>query len=255
MFKLLKYSLYDIVKSRFALLYTLFMVLVAISIYQVSEDMSKVSLSLLNIMLMIVPLISAIFATTHFFNNLEFTELMLAQPVKRRDVFLSQILAVMFVLSLAIVIGFGVPMLLWGADASVLILLGIGIGLSVIFAGLAFLASVLTRDKAKAIGISLSFWIYFSLVYDGFVLYLIYSLADYPLEKPTLALVFLNPVDLGRIIMLMQLDISALMGYTGAFFQDFFGSAKGILLSSAVMFIWMILPVSAAMRVFKRKDF
>jgi len=255
MFKLLKYALYDIVKSRFALLYTLFMVLVAISIYQVSEDMSKVSLSLLNIMLMIVPLISAIFATTHFFNNLEFTELMLAQPVKRRDVFLSQILAVMFVLSLAIVIGFGVPMILWGADSSVLILLGIGIGLSVVFAGLAFLASVLTRDKAKAIGISLSFWIYFSLVYDGFVLYLIYSLADYPLEKLTLALVFLNPVDLGRIIMLMQLDISALMGYTGAFFQDFFGSAKGILLSSAVMFIWMIWPVSDAMRVFKRKDF
>lgn len=255
MFKLLKYALYNIVKSRIAILYTLFMVLVAVSIYQVSEDMSKVSLSLLNIMLMIVPLISAIFATTHFFNNLEFTELMLAQPVKRRDVFLSQILAVMFVLSLAIVIGFGVPMILWGADSSVLILLGIGIGLSVVFAGLAFLASVLTRDKAKAIGISLSFWIYFSLVYDGFVLYLIYSLADYPLEKPTLALVFLNPVDLGRIIMLMQLDISALMGYTGAFFQDFFGSAKGILLSSAVMFVWMILPVSAAMRVFKKKDF
>ena len=142
MFKLLKYALYDIVKSRFALLYTLFMVLVAISIYQVSEDMSKVSLSLLIIMLMIVPLISAIFATTHFFNNLEFTELMLAQPVKRRDVFLSQILAVIFVLSMAILIGFGAPMLLWGADASVLILLGIGIGLSVVFAGLAFLASV-----------------------------------------------------------------------------------------------------------------
>lgn len=114
MLKLLKYSLLDIVKSRFALLYTLFLVLVAISIYQVSEDMSKVSLSLLNIMLMIVPLIAAIFATTHFFNNLEFTELMLAQPVKRRNVFLSQILAVVVVLSLAIIIGFGIPMILWG---------------------------------------------------------------------------------------------------------------------------------------------
>lgn len=255
MFKLLKYSLYDIVKSRFALLYTLFMVLVAISIYQVSEDMSKVSLSLLNIMLMIVPLISAIFATTHFFNNLEFTELMLAQPVKRRDVFLSQVLAVMFVLSMAIILGFGAPMLLWGADLTVLTLLGIGIGLSIIFAGLAFLASVLTRDKAKAIGISLSFWIYFSLIYDGFVLYLIYSLADYPLEKTTLGLVFLNPVDLGRVIMLMQLDISALMGYTGAFFQQFFGSAKGILLSSSMMLIWMLWPIGIAMRVFKKKDF
>jgi hypothetical protein len=41
---------------------------------------------------------------------------------------------------------------------------------------------------------------------------LIYSFADYPLEKATLALVLLNPVDLGRILMLIQLDISALMG-------------------------------------------
>jgi Cu-processing system permease protein len=255
MFKLLKYSLYDIVKSRFALLYTLFLVLVAISIYQVSEDMGKVSLSLLNIMLMIVPLIAAVFASTHFFNNLEFTELMLAQPVKRRDVFLSQFLAVAFVLSMALIVGFGVPMLIWGADATILTLLGIGISLSVIFAGLAFLASVMTRDKAKAIGISLSFWIYFSLVYDGFVLYLIYSLADYPLEKTTLALVFLNPVDLGRIIMLMQLDISALMGYTGAFFQNFFGSFQGILISSGVLLLWMLWPSYFALRVFRKKDF
>jgi Cu-processing system permease protein len=255
MLKLLKYSLYDIVKSRFAILYTIFMILVTVSIYQVNEDLSKVSLSLLNIMLMIVPLISAVFATTHFFNNLEFTELMLAQPVKRRDVFLSQILAVVIMLSLAIVIGVGLPMGLWGADSSLLILMAVGISLSVVFAGLAFLASVLTRDKAKAIGITLSFWIYFSLVYDGIVLYIIYSFADYPLEKATLSLVMLNPVDLARIIMLMQLDISALMGYTGAFFQQFFGSAQGILLSGGVLLIWMIWPVLVSMRIFRKKDF
>ncbi|MDO9554469.1 ABC transporter permease subunit [Rhodonellum sp.] len=255
MFKLLKYSLYDIVKSRFAILYTLFMVLVTVSIYQISEDLSKVSLSLLNIMLMIVPLISAVFATTHFFNNLEFTELMLAQPVKRRDVFLSQILAVVIMLSLAILIGIGLPMAIWGAESSLLVLLAVGIALSIVFAGLAFLASVLTRDKAKAIGITLSFWIYFSLVYDGLVLYIIYSFADYPLEKATLAMVMLNPVDLARIIMLMQLDISALMGYTGAFFQQFFGSAKGIMLTSGVLLIWMVWPVLLSMRIFKKKDF
>jgi hypothetical protein len=33
----------------------------------------------------------------------------------------------------------------------------------------------------------------------------------------TLTLIAFNPVDLARIIMLLQLDISALMGYTGAF--------------------------------------
>ena len=255
MFKLLKYALYDILKSRFAIIYTVFLALVAISIYQVSDDLSKVSLSLMNIMILFIPLIAAVFATTHFYNNLEFIELMLAQPVKRIHVFLSQLLAVVIMLSLSILLGFGLPMLLWGADSSLLTLLGVGVVLSAVFAGFAFLASVLTRDKAKAIGISLALWIYFSLVYDGLVLYVIYSFADYPLEKTTLALVMLNPVDLGRILMLMQLDISALMGYTGAFFQQFFSSGSGILIATGMLLIWMLLPNFLATRVFKKRDF
>ena len=255
MFKLLKYALYDILKSRFAIIYTVFLALVAISIYQISDDLSKVSLSLMNIMIMIVPLISAVFATTHFYNNLEFIELMLAQPVKRSHVFLSQLLAVILMLSLSILIGFGLPMLLWGADSSLITLLGVGVVLSAVFAGFAFLASVLTRDKAKAIGISLGLWIYFSLVYDGFVLYLIYSFADYPLEKVTLGLIMLNPVDLGRILMLMQLDISALMGYTGAFFKQFFNSGLGMLVIFTSLSIWLIVPVGLSGWIFKKKDF
>jgi Cu-processing system permease protein len=255
MLKLLKYALYDILKSRFAIIYTVFLVLVAVSIYQVSDDLSKVSLSLMNILIMIVPLISAVFATTHFYNNLEFIELMLAQPVKRSQVFLSQLFAVILMLSLSIVVGFGVPMLLWGADSSLITLLAVGVILSAVFTGFAFLASVITRDKAKAIGISLALWIYFSLVYDGFVLYIIYSFADYPLEKATLALVMLNPVDLGRILMLMQLDISALMGYTGAFFQQFFSSGLGVLVSAGALVIWMFWPSLIASSVFGKRDF
>lgn len=255
MLKLLKYALYDILKSRFAIIYTVFLALVAISIYQVSDDLSKVSLSLMNIMIMVVPLISAVFATTHFYNNLEFVELMLAQPVKRSQVFLSQLLAVILMLSLSILIGFGLPMLLWGADSSLITLLAVGMILSAVFTGFAFLASVMTRDKAKAIGISLALWIYFSLVYDGFVLYIIYSFADYPLEKATLGLVMLNPVDLGRILMLMQLDISALMGYTGAFFKQFFSSGIGMLVILMVLSIWLVVPIGLSGWIFKKKDF
>ncbi|TDQ16564.1 Cu-processing system permease protein [Algoriphagus boseongensis] len=255
MLKLLKYALYDILKSRFALIYTFFLFLIAVSVYQISDDLGKVSLSLMNILIMIVPLIAAVFATTHFYNNLEFIELMLAQPVKRIQVFLSQLFAVILMLSLSILIGFGLPMLVWGADSGLLILLGVGVVLSAVFAGFAFLASVMTRDKAKAIGVSLALWIYFSLVYDGLVLYLIYSFADYPLEKPTLALVLLNPVDLGRILMLMQLDISALMGYTGAFFRQFFSSNTGWLIASSALLIWIVFPNWIALKVFGKRDF
>lgn len=255
MFKLLKYALYDILKSRFALIYTIFLALVAVSIYQVSDDLSKVSLSLMNIMVLFIPLIAAVFATTHFYNNLEFIELMLAQPVKRFHVFISQLLAVIFMLSIALLIGFGLPMLIWGADSSLITLLSVGVILSAVFAGFAFLASVLTRDKAKAVGVSLALWIYFSLVYDGLVLYVIYSFADYPLEEATLAMVLLNPVDLGRILMLMQLDISALMGYTGAFFQQFFSSGSGLIVSVLALLIWVLIPNVLATKIFQKRDF
>jgi Cu-processing system permease protein len=129
-----------------------------------------------------------------------------------------------------------------------------GLLLTLVFVALAFASSVFTRDKAKGIGISLLFWFYFTLIYDGFVLYIIYSFSDYPLEKATLTLVSLNPVDLARIIILLKLDLSALMGYTGAFYKNFFGSSVGIIYSFLFLMLWTVLPLLVATRKFARKD-
>jgi len=82
----------------------------------------------------------------------------------------------------------------------------------------------------------------------------IYAFSDYPLDKVTLALVSLNPVDLARIIILLKLDISALMGYTGAFYKKFFGSGMGITYSFLFLLLWAALPLSVAMRKFLKKD-
>jgi Cu-processing system permease protein len=61
-------------------------------------------------------------------------------------------------------------------------------------------------------------------------------------------------VDLARVIMLLQLDISALMGYTGAFYKEFFGSHTGILLSTTMLVLWIYIPFHLAMRIFSKKD-
>ena len=222
--------------------------------FQIDSDSGKVVLSLLNVVLMVVPLISVVFTTIHFFNSYEFIELMLAQPVNRRSIFLSEYISVAVSLCGAYVIGIGVPALLFGAGTTIITLLFTGIILTLVFVSLAFLSSVLTRDKAKAIGIALLFWFYFSLIYDGLLLWVVYSFSDYPLEKITLTLIAFNPVDLARIIMLLQLDISALMGYTGAFYKEFFGSNLGAILSFSILMIWVVLPLSIAMRIFSRKD-
>jgi Cu-processing system permease protein len=81
-----------------------------------------------------------------------------------------------------------------------------------------------------------------------------FAFSDYPLEKVIIGLAFLNPVDLARIAMLLQLDAAALMGYTGALFQHFFGSGLGSGLSLLAMLVWIVAPLAFALRIFKGKD-
>jgi Cu-processing system permease protein len=251
---IIKYAFYDLLRTRFILVYAGLLFACSLALFQLDSDPTKVVLSLLNVLLMVVPLVSVVFTSIHFFNSYEFMELMLAQPVNRKIVFLSEYLAVASSLCLAFLIGVGLPLVMYGSGMANLVLLFTGIMLTLVFTSLAFFASVLTRDKAKAIGIALFLWLYFSLIYDGFVLWMVFSLSDYPMEKITLAMIALNPVDLARILMLLQLDISALMGYTGAFYHDFFGSYVGIIFSTFTLMVWIALPLAASLRVFNKKD-
>jgi Cu-processing system permease protein len=87
------------------------------------------------------------------------------------------------------------------------------------------------------------------------VLLTIFVLGDYPIEKPMLALTMLNPIDLARITVLLEFDISALMGYTGAVFNRFFGSFYGMITAIGSMLIWLVLPLYGATRRFRKMDF
>lgn len=254
MMRIGKYIVYDIVRNRFVILYTIFLTVVTLSMFSLDSDPGKSTLSLMNIILLVVPLVSVIFTTIHFFNSYEFIELLLSQPVDRKTIFFSEFVSVAFALSMSFAIGVVIPLILLNpTTGSWYISIG-GLLLTLVFVALASISFVFTRDKAKGIGVSLLFWFYFTLIYDGFVLYIIYSFSDYPLEKLTLAMVSLNPVDLARISVLLKLDISALMGYTGAFYKDFFGSNMGTFYSLVSLTAWIILPLLIALRKFARKD-
>lgn len=252
--KIIKYVFYDIVKSKIVVAYTLFLLLLSIGLFNMGGSPDKAILSLLNLILLTVPLISIVFATTHFYNSYEFIELLVAQPINRKKIFMSEYLGVAFSLAGAFVIGVGVPILLFGASITGFYLLLTGVFITFIFVAMAFLASVMTRDKAKGIGIALLLWFYFALIYDAIVLFILYSFGDYPLEYATLLMTVLNPIDLGRIIVLLNLDVSALMGYTGAFYKSIFGSLWGIGLSFVLLLTWVLVPVHSSSRIFSKRD-
>jgi Cu-processing system permease protein len=86
------------------------------------------------------------------------------------------------------------------------------------------------------------------------MLMIMFAYIDYPMETLTLTMISLNPIDLARVIVLLQLDVSALMGYTGAMLQELFSSGKGVILASSVMLIWIIAPLKLAVRLFNKRD-
>jgi len=78
---------------------------------------------------------------------------------------------------------------------------------------------------------------------------------EYPLDKFSLIATMFNPIDLSRILILLKLDISALLGYTGAVFRKFFGTNSGMLISMAILVFWVIIPVFRMNLKLKKKDF
>jgi len=252
--KIIKYVIIDILRNKIVLAYTGFLLLLSLTIFNLEDNSAKGLLSLLNIILIIVPLVSILFSAIYVYNSAEFLELLVSQPLKRNTIWLSIFAGLASSLALAFFIGVGIPVLIYEFTSTGLIMLGVGLLLSVIFVAIAMLATVNTRDKAKGIGIAILLWLYFSLLFDGLVLFLLFQFADYPLEKAMIGMSALNPIDLSRILVLLKMDVSALMGFTGAVFKDFFGTTAGFTIALFVLVVWIIVPLSLSTRMFNHKD-
>ena len=120
---------------------------------------------------------------------------------------------------------------------------------------MAFLIALRNENKILGFGLAIVSWLFFAVIYDGLFLLLLMFFRDYSLDTFSLVFSILNPIDLSRIMILLNLDISALMGYTGAVFEKFFGTNTGFLISFFALIMWVLLPMTGLWRVSLRKDF
>ncbi|WP_457600908.1 hypothetical protein, partial [Hydrogenivirga sp.] len=210
----------NLVRVRWLWLYLGAMWLGSFLFLYISQDTVKVVLSLLNITLLIVPLVSAFFSVTYFYDSGNFVRFLLSQPVGRAHVFLSKHLSLSVFLSLIYAFGVLLPLIkssLGSGSLSLLLLLVVsGVLLNVIFVSLALLVGVLFSDKVKGVSLLLGIWLYLTVLHDGLILAVVYAFRDYPLEKVVLALTVANPVDLSRLLVVINTDVAALMGLSEA---------------------------------------
>ena len=258
--KVAAYEISNVLRSRWLIGYTLFFGVTTDALLRFGGDPARALLSLMNVVLLVVPLVSLVIGTMYLYDAREFTELLLAQPVSRRDLFAGLLLGLVLPLAAAVLVGVGVPFALHGfTDAAqrgtLIALLLTGVVLTAIFTATAFFVAVRWEDKVRGLGVAIALWLMCAVLYDGLVLILVMVFADYPLERPMLGLMLANPVDLSRVILLLQSDASALMGYTGAVFKSFFGGAGGIAIASLMLCAWVTAPTLLGARAFRKRDF
>ncbi|WP_258928843.1 hypothetical protein [Flavobacterium davisii] len=168
---LLKIIIKDIYKNKIVLIYTLILSILSWSSFFLEDNSSKGILTILNVILFTVPLVSILFATIYLYNSTEFIELLLSQPIKREKIWYHLYLGISFSLVIAFFIGAGIPLLINSFDRVGMMMLVVGTLLTIIFVSLAFLSTILTRDKTKGIGLAIMIWLYFSVLFDGLVLF------------------------------------------------------------------------------------
>ena len=260
MFKILKYSFYDLMRSRWSYVYFAFYSLLGVVLLFLNNDLSKAVITLMNVIIVLVPLIGTIFGIMYYYSNKEFTELLLAQPLKRSSIFLGQYFGVALSLSMSLILGLGLPFLFYGLFKSDAIwdfslLLVTGVFLTLIFTALAFIIALSYENKIKGFGYAILLWLFLAIIYDGLFLLTLLFFEDYPLDKVSLLATLFNPIDLSRTLILLKLDISALLGYTGAVFKQFFGTNFGLILSLSILIIWVLVPVWRISVKSQKKDF
>ncbi|KAB2846908.1 MAG: ABC transporter permease, partial [Melioribacteraceae bacterium] len=245
--KIIKYQMQDNIRSKWIIGCFVFFFAFSYWLISFTGEAAKVIMSLLNIILIIIPLISIVFGTIYIYDNKNYITFMLTQPINRTSLYSGLYFGLVIPLLLSFLLGVGIPVILFygifAESLSTLIIIFLtGIFQILVFTSFAFLIATLNEDKLKGLGFSIFIWLFFTAVYDGLILFLLQMFQDYPLEKFALGLTIANPVDLGRILVILKFDVSALMGYTGAVFESFFGNNLGLIISFLILQFWFVVP-------------
>ncbi|HNS42812.1 MAG TPA: ABC transporter permease, partial [Taishania sp.] len=140
--RIIRFIVFDIIKNKIVLFYTILLFIISWSVLGIETNYTKSILSLLNVVLLVVPLVSVVFSTIYVYNSNQFIELLLSQPVPRSKIWLSMFLGLSSALSFAFIIGCGLPILIYSSIEIGFSLVISGVFLSIIFTAIAMLAAI-----------------------------------------------------------------------------------------------------------------
>ena len=261
-YKIFKYTLFDLLRSRWLFSYAVLIGLMTAGLLYLGDDPTQAAVSVLNLVILVVPLVSLVLGLMYHYANRDFTLLVLTQPVARGSVFWGQFWGLGLSLTGAYLLGVLAPFAAFAVLGmgevdwpTVGMLLFVGAMVTLVFTSLALYLGVGNDERVRALGVAIAVWFVLTFVYDSLLLAFIILAQAYPIDRWVIGISMLNPVDLARVLVLLHLDTAALMGYTGALFKKFLGSGAGTTAAALALVLWAAVPAVLAGRVFARKDF
>ncbi len=250
----------DVIRSRWLAFYLIFFAAATEGMIRFTGGDAKALLSISNVVLFIVPFVTLVYGTIYMYGSREFVELLLAQPIRRGTLFGGLYLGLTIPLIAALVLGISLPFVFSGFAGpqeriTLTVLLLSTAALTAVFTAIAFLIALRFDDRLTGLGVGMAIWLAMALLYDGVILVVVMLMPDRAIEKSLLVITLANPIDLVRIALLMRFDVSAVMGYTGAVFRNFFSEPMGVAIIVTTMAAWVALPLMSGFLAFKRKDF
>lgn len=224
------------------------------------QGFSRLTLSLMNLVLFIVPLTGLILGVGSIAGSAETLPLLLAQPVSRGEILAGKYLGLAAAIAVAQALGFGAGGLVVAIQAGPDQVEGFVAltGLSLILGWLSLATSLaiasLLPDRVRALSAALLLWLLLVVAYDLAVLGLTAILQGVPLQAVLFPALLVNPIDLARVLITMAVGSGALFGPTSAVLVKLLGGPGGVALGLAVLAIETAVPLAIAARVFRRRD-
>ena len=223
------------------------------------QGFARVTLSLMNLVLFVVPLTGLLLGVASIASE-GVLPMLLAQPVGRGEVLLGKFLGLAGALSVAQAVGFGGggAVVAWNAGAGqalgFAVLTALSLALGALSVATSLCIAVMWPDRLRATSAALLVWLAMVVAYDLAVLGATAVFRGAPLQAVLFPALLVNPVDLCRVLTTLAIGSGALFGPTSAVLMRMFGTAGGIALGVTVLVIETCVPLAVGAWVFRRRD-
>lgn len=254
------FELKENLRNKWLYIYAVgFFILANLILYIGGGNPIQATASLTSLILLLVPVFSIIFGSLSFTESISFFEILSTGRLHRHEIYLGKWLGIATGLGLSYLAGMLLGSILFlnlnaAGFLTYAIMLMSGFLLTYVFVAMSFLIANLVVKKEVVFGFSLAVWFFLFIVYDLIIFYTVSVFGDYPLEWFIVMMTMLNPIDLARVTITLQSDMSSLMGASAAVMSKWFGSLGGAGLSMVFLAMLSSIPLLGGLILFRKRD-